>query len=52
MSESGAEESDPATRFWDELSHVGVPQDPKVQSLFESGKNDQFIIDLFNHSEQ
>ncbi|XP_016897904.1 histone-lysine N-methyltransferase 2C isoform X2 [Cynoglossus semilaevis] len=38
VSESGAEESDPATRFWDELSHVGIPQDPKVQSLFESGQ--------------
>ncbi|KAG7526834.1 histone-lysine N-methyltransferase 2C-like isoform X3 [Solea senegalensis] len=31
-------EPDPASRFWDELSHVGLPQDFKVQSLFESGQ--------------
>ncbi|XP_077470695.1 histone-lysine N-methyltransferase 2C isoform X2 [Stigmatopora argus] len=29
---------DPASRFWDELSHVGLPQDLNVQSLFESGQ--------------
>uniref|UniRef100_A0A3Q1I1H7 Lysine (K)-specific methyltransferase 2Cb n=1 Tax=Acanthochromis polyacanthus TaxID=80966 RepID=A0A3Q1I1H7_9TELE len=32
------EEPDPASRFWDELSHVGLPQDLNVQSLFESGQ--------------
>ncbi|XP_037837713.1 histone-lysine N-methyltransferase 2C isoform X3 [Kryptolebias marmoratus] len=37
-SETCHEESDPASRFWDELSHVGLPQDLKVQSLFESGQ--------------
>ncbi|XP_070774430.1 histone-lysine N-methyltransferase 2C [Enoplosus armatus] len=37
-SESCEEESDPASRFWDELSHVGLPQDLNVQSLFESGQ--------------
>lgn len=37
-SENCEEEPDPAIRFWDELSHVGLPQDLNVQSLFESGK--------------
>ncbi|KAF7661140.1 hypothetical protein LDENG_00268400, partial [Lucifuga dentata] len=37
-SESHEEEPDPANRFWDELSHVGLPQDLNVQSLFESGQ--------------
>ncbi|XP_030016154.1 histone-lysine N-methyltransferase 2C isoform X2 [Sphaeramia orbicularis] len=37
-SESSEAEPDPATRFWDELSHVGLPQDLNVQSLFESGQ--------------
>ncbi|XP_029971030.1 histone-lysine N-methyltransferase 2C isoform X3 [Salarias fasciatus] len=37
-SEGCEEEPDPATRFWDELSHVGLPQDLNVQSLFESGQ--------------
>uniref|UniRef100_A0A4W6DHQ7 Histone-lysine N-methyltransferase 2C n=1 Tax=Lates calcarifer TaxID=8187 RepID=A0A4W6DHQ7_LATCA len=37
-SESCEEETDPASRFWDELSHVGLPQDLKVQSVFESGQ--------------
>ncbi|KAM8849363.1 histone-lysine N-methyltransferase 2C isoform 8-T8 [Spinachia spinachia] len=37
-SESGEEELDQASRFWDELSHVGLPQDLNVQSLFESGQ--------------
>ncbi|XP_047445437.1 histone-lysine N-methyltransferase 2C isoform X4 [Mugil cephalus] len=37
-SEGCEEEPDPASRFWDELSHVGLPQDLKVQSLFESGQ--------------
>uniref|UniRef100_A0A3B4TY91 Uncharacterized protein n=1 Tax=Seriola dumerili TaxID=41447 RepID=A0A3B4TY91_SERDU len=37
-SESCEEEPDPASRFWDELSHVGLPQDLKVQSVFESGQ--------------
>ncbi|XP_023128509.2 histone-lysine N-methyltransferase 2C isoform X4 [Amphiprion ocellaris] len=37
-SESCEEEPDPASRFWDELSHVGLPQDLNVQSLFESGQ--------------
>uniref|UniRef100_UPI003AAECAA4 histone-lysine N-methyltransferase 2C isoform X1 n=1 Tax=Centroberyx gerrardi TaxID=166262 RepID=UPI003AAECAA4 len=37
-SESHGEEPDPASRFWDELSHVGLPQDLDVQSLFESGQ--------------
>ncbi|CAG5896688.1 unnamed protein product [Menidia menidia] len=32
------QEPDPTSRFWDELSHVGLPQDVKVQSLFESGQ--------------
>ncbi|XP_043990219.1 histone-lysine N-methyltransferase 2C isoform X1 [Gambusia affinis] len=32
------EEPDSASRFWDELSHVGLPQGLKVQSLFESGQ--------------
>ncbi|XP_026230304.1 LOW QUALITY PROTEIN: histone-lysine N-methyltransferase 2C [Anabas testudineus] len=32
------EETDPANRFWDELSRVGLPQDLNVQSLFESGQ--------------
>ncbi|XP_061588310.1 histone-lysine N-methyltransferase 2C isoform X1 [Cololabis saira] len=32
------EETDLVNRFWDELSHVGLPQDFKVQSLFESGQ--------------
>ncbi|XP_076001014.1 histone-lysine N-methyltransferase 2C isoform X3 [Genypterus blacodes] len=42
--ESGSErheeepEPDPASRFWDELSHVGLPRDLNVQSLFESGQ--------------
>ncbi|XP_044075818.1 histone-lysine N-methyltransferase 2C isoform X5 [Siniperca chuatsi] len=40
MNGSGSceEEPDPASRFWDELSHVGLPQDLGVQSLFESGQ--------------
>ncbi|XP_032387901.1 histone-lysine N-methyltransferase 2C isoform X4 [Etheostoma spectabile] len=37
-SESCEEEPDPASRFWDELSHVGLPEDLNVQSLFESGQ--------------
>lgn len=40
-------EPDPASRFWDELSHVGLPQDLKVQSLFESGKINRFNIFTF-----
>ncbi|XP_023821321.1 histone-lysine N-methyltransferase 2C isoform X7 [Oryzias latipes] len=31
-------EPDLASRFWDELSYVGLPKDLEVQSLFESGK--------------
>lgn len=31
-------EPDPDIRFWDELSHVGLPQDLDVKSLFESGE--------------
>uniref|UniRef100_A0A3B4A4L7 Lysine (K)-specific methyltransferase 2Cb n=1 Tax=Periophthalmus magnuspinnatus TaxID=409849 RepID=A0A3B4A4L7_9GOBI len=31
-------EPERANRFWDELSHVGLPQDLNVQSLFESGQ--------------
>nr|XP_019959050.1 PREDICTED: histone-lysine N-methyltransferase 2C isoform X3 [Paralichthys olivaceus] len=38
VSESCEEEPDPTSRFWDELSHVGLPQDLKVQSVFESGQ--------------
>ncbi|XP_062260006.1 histone-lysine N-methyltransferase 2C isoform X1 [Platichthys flesus] len=38
VSESCEEEPDPASRIWDELSHVGLPQDLKVQSVFESGQ--------------
>uniref|UniRef100_A0A0S7F7N9 MLL3 n=1 Tax=Poeciliopsis prolifica TaxID=188132 RepID=A0A0S7F7N9_9TELE len=37
-SETCHEETDSASRFWDELSHVGLPQGLKVQSLFESGQ--------------
>ncbi|XP_007559463.1 histone-lysine N-methyltransferase 2C isoform X1 [Poecilia formosa] len=37
-SETCHEEPDVASRFWDELSHVGLPQGLKVQSLFESGQ--------------
>ncbi|XP_041804215.1 histone-lysine N-methyltransferase 2C isoform X2 [Chelmon rostratus] len=37
-SENCEEEPDTASRFWDELSHVGLPQDLNVQSLFESGQ--------------
>ncbi|KAM4728821.1 histone-lysine N-methyltransferase 2C isoform 1-T1 [Anableps anableps] len=37
-SETCHEEPDSASRFWDELSHVGLPQGLKVQSLFESGQ--------------
>ncbi|XP_060900714.1 histone-lysine N-methyltransferase 2C isoform X1 [Labrus mixtus] len=37
-SESCEEEPDPANRFWDELSYVGLPQDLNVQSLFKSGQ--------------
>ncbi|XP_033960540.1 histone-lysine N-methyltransferase 2C isoform X2 [Pseudochaenichthys georgianus] len=37
-SEGCEEEPDPASRFWDELSHVGLPQNLNVQSLFESGQ--------------
>nr|XP_015812352.2 histone-lysine N-methyltransferase 2C isoform X2 [Nothobranchius furzeri] len=37
-SETCHEEPDPASRFWDELSHVGLPQHLKVWSLFESGQ--------------
>ncbi|XP_074545267.1 histone-lysine N-methyltransferase 2C isoform X4 [Halichoeres trimaculatus] len=37
-SECCQEEPDPTSRFWDELSHVGLPQDLNVQSLFESGQ--------------
>lgn len=33
------EEPDRTSRFWDELSHVGLPQHLNVQSLFESGKS-------------
>uniref|UniRef100_A0AAV2JQ26 [Histone H3]-lysine(4) N-trimethyltransferase n=1 Tax=Knipowitschia caucasica TaxID=637954 RepID=A0AAV2JQ26_KNICA len=31
-------EPERANRFWDELSHVGLPQNLNVHSLFESGK--------------
>ncbi|XP_055007326.1 histone-lysine N-methyltransferase 2C isoform X1 [Boleophthalmus pectinirostris] len=31
-------EPERVNRFWDELSHVGLPQDLNVQSLFESGQ--------------
>ncbi|XP_059914328.1 histone-lysine N-methyltransferase 2C-like isoform X2 [Gadus macrocephalus] len=37
-SERHDEGTDPASRFWDELSHVGFPQDPDVRSLFASGQ--------------
>ncbi|XP_035994099.1 histone-lysine N-methyltransferase 2C isoform X7 [Fundulus heteroclitus] len=37
-SETCHEEPDSAIGFWDELSHVGLPQGLKVQSLFESGQ--------------
>uniref|UniRef100_A0A3Q2QSN6 MLL3 n=1 Tax=Fundulus heteroclitus TaxID=8078 RepID=A0A3Q2QSN6_FUNHE len=37
-SETCHEEPDSAIGFWDELSHVGLPQGLKVQSLFESGR--------------
>ncbi|XP_068197773.1 histone-lysine N-methyltransferase 2C [Antennarius striatus] len=37
-SENCEEEPDLASRFWDELSHVGLPQDVNVQFLFESGQ--------------
>ncbi|XP_015228003.1 PREDICTED: histone-lysine N-methyltransferase 2C isoform X11 [Cyprinodon variegatus] len=37
-SETCHEEPDSAIRFWDELSHVGLPQGLKVRSLFESGQ--------------
>ncbi|XP_041659164.1 histone-lysine N-methyltransferase 2C isoform X2 [Cheilinus undulatus] len=37
-SEGSEENPDPASRFWDELSHVGLPEDLNVQSLFESGQ--------------
>lgn len=37
-SDSSEAELDPANRFWDELCHVGLPQDLNVQSLFESGQ--------------
>lgn len=43
-SESCEEEPDPASRFWDELSHVGLPQNLNVQSLFESGKTSRLNI--------
>lgn len=33
------EEPDRTSRFWDELSYVGLPQHLNVQSLFESGKS-------------
>lgn len=36
-SEGCEDEPDPASRFWNELSHVGLPEDLNVQSLFESG---------------
>lgn len=43
LSFSGSENCDgeagPDSRFWDELSHVGLPQDLDVQSLFESGES-------------
>lgn len=37
-------------RFWDELSHVGLPQDLNVQSLFETGKKlfSNFKKDCYN----
>ncbi|XP_063317743.1 histone-lysine N-methyltransferase 2C-like isoform X2 [Pelmatolapia mariae] len=37
-SEGCEDEPDPASRFWNELSHVGLPEDLNVQSLFESGQ--------------
>ncbi|XP_068605247.1 histone-lysine N-methyltransferase 2C-like [Brachionichthys hirsutus] len=37
-SEYCEEEPDPASRFWDELSRVGLPSDVTVQFLFESGQ--------------
>nr|XP_057922363.1 histone-lysine N-methyltransferase 2C isoform X2 [Doryrhamphus excisus] len=37
-SENREGDPDPASRFWDELSHVGLPHDLNVQSLFESGQ--------------
>ncbi|XP_037132980.1 histone-lysine N-methyltransferase 2C isoform X4 [Syngnathus acus] len=37
-SEKSEGDPDPASRFWDELSHVGLPQDLNVRSLFESGQ--------------
>ncbi|XP_077411790.1 histone-lysine N-methyltransferase 2C isoform X2 [Vanacampus margaritifer] len=37
-SERSEGDPDPASRFWDELSHVGLPQDLNVRSLFESGQ--------------
>lgn len=46
-SENCEEEPDPASRFWDELTHVGLPQDLNVQSLFESGKINRFFLLIF-----
>ncbi|XP_056148692.1 histone-lysine N-methyltransferase 2C [Lampris incognitus] len=37
-SESHREEPDAVSRYWDELSHVGLPQDLDIQTLFESGE--------------
>ncbi|XP_019734515.1 histone-lysine N-methyltransferase 2C isoform X5 [Hippocampus comes] len=37
-SERSEGDPDPASRFWDELSHVGLPQDLNVWSLLESGQ--------------
>lgn len=48
-SEKCEEEPDPASRFWDELSHVGLPQDLNVQSLFESGRINRVNIYFTTH---
>lgn len=37
-------EPDLASRFWDELSYVGLPKDLEVQSLFESGRTDFWVV--------
>lgn len=38
-SANGEEEPERTSRFWDELSHVGLPQHLNVESLFEPGKS-------------
>ncbi|KAM8839649.1 histone-lysine N-methyltransferase 2C isoform 3-T3 [Synchiropus picturatus] len=38
QSESSEADPDPSSRFWDELSHVGLPPDHNVRSLFKSGQ--------------